>query len=239
MPKYRKTSSTLAARSQFKRPRRVSIRRGSVVHRVMTRRKRRATCHPELKLHQYLIEDVTLVVPAAAIGGTLLTNISNGDTNTTRDGNRIWAKGAHCRITLYQNPLLPDAQLFRFIVVKRIGVSLGDIAAPQLTDILQDPTRFTSFRRIGSGRLFKILVDRTLHLPVGTGFTAAGPSYIVNLAIRQVRIRIPIYGNVEWVDGTGTNVRANHIYYWMIGSELGNGTLGLWSMEMMFRYTDS
>jgi len=90
-----------------------------------------------------------------------LTNIAQGDSEVTRDGNSLKATSLHIRVGLGQAATAAE-QRIRIMVcqLKKAG------EAPTITDVLETPAaNLDSWRNIDKSRDLKMLSDKTYSMP--------------------------------------------------------------------------
>jgi len=93
-----------------------------------------------------------------------ITNVAQGDTVSSRDGNQIKAHSFDIRISVVPDAANARTQLVRFLVVQDLQQILGsnptpsDILAVVTGDVTEAPYKISSLGR------FRILADERLHL---------------------------------------------------------------------------
>ena len=176
---FKSTQRTMMARRRYRGRRRRGRRRYSSVRRVGRKLVNKLkNIHIEWKCHDYSQADYS--IPQIAVGnlGLNLTNIDQGDTVSTRDGNLIYPKKLLLRMRFRQNATVATQQMVRYMLV-RFKVANAD--AQTLGSVIANPSNIQSFRALINAKLMRVILDRRFYLGLEAGMQIGDVEHIIPL----------------------------------------------------------
>lgn len=149
---------------------------------------------------------------------TQLTNISQGDTTSQRNGNSIKAKSLHISGQFQINPTATLDRI-RVLVIKNMTDD-----TPTWDDVIDGTSSIDQFRNLNKTNDLKVLSDRVINL--------TEPSF----AVKSFKVNIPLSHHVKW-DNNTTTMKGGHLYLMYLGSQATNTATV--NMRTRLRYIDN
>lgn len=177
-----------------------------------------AMLNVEVKYHDYAASG-TCSVPGSA-GFAQLTEIAQGDTQSTRDGNSIKLVGTDFRINLKQ-AATPTNQRVRFMIIRQ---GYNDGYTPTLLDLLSSAT-IDSFRNINESKGYKVLLDKMINLDV------------ISREMYTSSFHFKTMNHVKWDGTSGGDTTFGHLWWVIMTEEATNQAT--YDVAARIRYVDN
>lgn len=154
-------------------------------------------------------------------GPLLLSEIANGDDNTTRDGNTISHLGTFMKGQVFMNPAATVTHArIRVMIVRQ-----KNNQTPAFVGVLKTAT-LDSYYSDAFNTLSKVVYDKT---------------FFINdeLPAKPIKIAVMKKFNIKYSGANGTDVAANNLYMMAICDQAVAGDRPTVAVQMRLRYTDS
>jgi hypothetical protein len=125
-------------------------------------RRKLSRLNVEVKYHGTSLSNQSVPAATGANGFYKLTDIAQGDTATTRDGNSIKTVSLHIRFHFHINAAATSTPVSIRVLIFRVKQVEG--LTLDANDILFDPTDYQSFRQLNSAKNYNIYTDTTFIL---------------------------------------------------------------------------
>lgn len=165
--------------------------------------------------------DVAATGTGMGTGGTIvsLVDIGQGDTITTREGNKITLKSLQFKAQLQR--VTTDSQV-RVCLFKWFSPTPG--TNPAVTDIFVTGGSLHSLVKAGTAQ-FKVLFDRTFNV-----LDSDSPTRVISMFKR-------LRSDVHWTNATATNWTKNqYVLYFISDNAINNPLI---SYQIRFRFVDA
>lgn len=160
-----------------------------------------------------------------------LTLVTQGDTDQTRDGDRLYAKKMYVRGYIEISDTTNIVRLVFYQWKPNSTATLGDIFLPGPTGAIDVDSHYNHDTR----QQFKILWDRTFVLE---GNQSAATAPVTSASIRRFQMVLSRGMNRQLQFNGGGTAATNHIYYAAI-SDSGIANHPELTMSTKFMFTDS
>lgn len=173
------------------------------VRRISTRVTKRVINYmSELKFHTRVLFNSHNVQNTWSFNSAVI-GLAQGNTDTTRIGNKIFVKRIEVSIFIQPGQVATNGSVCRFVMWKR-DIAYGAMTAPAAQpsyDNFFDSDNLNSLRNITQSRYNHILKDQTFQMAVLS--QNAGVNYSLSPPVRLVW-RIPVNKNIEYLSGAIT-----------------------------------
>ncbi len=157
-----------------------------------------------------------------------LTDIPQGDTDESRDGDAIRLKSLFMNITM-QNVDANASQLLRFLIVQ--DNSDMENTAPLIADLIDGGDVSVQAMReidLSNAKLYNIVHDKVYQLAQN-----GQPG-----SLKYLQLYFPLNAVVKWTSGTATDFKTGHFFLFVISSTTTASEVSL-SFRARFRYIDN
>lgn len=177
---------------------------------------------------------ISIAPDSASSTGVCLTEIAQGDTDTTRNGDSIAIKSLQLELHRTFDPTVPN-EVIRTLLVREYDNAEG--TAPLITEVL-DSCSTLALRNLNYPKRFKILMDKSVSNHT-TKSQALLSKYKKFNMMKDKKGNPTVSQKVTWIGNDANDYGRGHLWLFVIGNVATASTLSAVTGNARIRYYDN